>query len=55
MEDLEIIGLQQQNIDAGTTQARIDINHDGGGLQAVRMLNAMIEAESDPVTAQAAE
>ncbi|MEC7489342.1 MAG: aromatic ring-hydroxylating dioxygenase subunit alpha [Pseudomonadota bacterium] len=55
LEDLEIIGLQQRNIDAGTTPARVDINHDGGGVQAVRMLNAMIDSENDPTTAQAAE
>jgi vanillate O-demethylase monooxygenase subunit len=58
LEDLEIIGLQQINIDSGTTQPRIDINHDGGGLQAIRTLEAMIDAENDPgagQTAQAAE
>ena len=58
LEDLEIIGLQQINIDSGTTRPRIDINHDGGGLQAIRTLEAMIEAENDPGsgrTAQAAE
>jgi len=55
LEDLEIIGLQQENLDSGTTPARVDINHDGGGLQAIRTLNAMIKAESDPPTAQAAE
>ena len=36
----------------------IDINHDGGGIQAIRTLNAMIEDEHDPgsgETAQAAE
>ena len=58
LEDLEIIGLQQENIDSGTTAPRVDINHDGGGLQAIRTLNAMIEAENDSVsgqTAQAAE
>ena len=58
LEDLEIIGLQQENIDAGTTKPRIDINHDGGGLQAIRTLESMIDAENDSAsgpTAQAAE
>ncbi len=55
MEDLWIIKLQQENIDSGSTPPRIDINHDGGGLQAIRMLDAMIEADNMPPTAQAAE
>ena len=55
LEDLEIIGLQQINIDSGTTSPRIDINHDGGGLQAIRTLEAMIEAENDPGSGQAAQ
>ena len=53
---LWIIGLQQENIDSGTSPERVDINHDGGGLQAIRTLNALIEEENDPTpTAQAAE
>lgn len=55
MEDLWIIKLQQQNIDTGTPAPRIDINHDGGGLQAIRTLNAMIDGETSPPRAQAAE
>ena len=58
LEDLEIIGLQQENIDAGTTRPRIDIHHAGGGLQAIRTLESMIDAENDSAsgpTAQAAE
>ena len=56
LEDLEIIALQQENIDSGSTLERIDINHDGGGLQAIRTLNSMIEEEnSPPAPAQAAE
>ena len=55
LEDLEIIGLQQINIDSGTTQPRIDINHDGGGLQAIRTLEAMIDAENDPGAGQRAQ
>lgn len=55
MEDLWIIKLQQENIDSGPARERIDINHDGGGIQAIRMLNAMIDADNTPPTAQAAE
>ena len=55
MEDLWIIKLQQENMDSGTTPPRVDINHDGGGIQAIRMLNAMIDADNTPPTAQAAE
>ena len=56
LEDLEIIALQQENIDSGSTLERIDINHDGGGLQAIRTLNSMIEEENNPpASAQAAE
>ncbi len=55
MEDLWIIKLQQENIDSGKTPPRVDINHDGGGLQAIRMLVAFIEADNTPPTAQAAE
>lgn len=58
-EDLEIIAQQQENMDAGTTEPRIDIKHDGAALQAIRMLEAMIAAESNPAEtgsdAQAAE
>jgi hypothetical protein len=32
-------------MDTGTTNPRIDINHDGAALQAIRMLDVMIEAE----------
>ena len=55
LEDLEIISLQQENIDSGTTAPRIDINHDGGGLQAIRILNTMIDDENDPGTGRVAE
>jgi phenylpropionate dioxygenase-like ring-hydroxylating dioxygenase large terminal subunit len=54
-EDLWIIGLQQENMDAGTTSPRVDINHDGAALQAVGMLEDMIEAENTAGSAQAAE
>jgi hypothetical protein len=33
-------------MDTGTTHPRIDINHDGAAIQAIRMLEAMIEAEN---------
>ena len=55
MEDLWIIKLQQENMETGTTPPRIDINHDGGGIQAIRILNSMIEGETTPPRAQAAE
>lgn len=55
LEDLWIIGHQQRNIDSGTTPPRVDINHDGGGLQAVRTLGEMIAREGAPAPAQAAE
>ncbi len=55
LEDLAIIGLQQRNLDTGTTLPRVDINHDGGGLQAIRMLDDFIEADQRVATAQAAE
>jgi len=45
-EDMWIIALQQNNMDTGTTRPRIDINHDGAALAAIRMLDAMIEAEN---------
>lgn len=55
LEDLWIIGLQQENVDSGTTLPRVDINHDGGGLQAIRNLDRMIAEESSPAVVQAAE
>jgi len=54
-EDLWIIGHQQANMDAGTTLDRVDINHDGAAMQAVRILERMIDAEHAPGAAQAAE
>ena len=55
LEDLWIIGLQQRNLDSGATLPRVDINHDGGGLQAMRMLDALVAAENAPAPAAAAE
>lgn len=54
-EDLWIIGLQQQNVDTGTTPPRVDINHDGGGLHAIRILEGLIEDDTAPPGVQAAE
>ena len=56
-EDLWIIGLQQHNMDSGTTPPRNDIRHDGAALQAIRILDAMIEDEhgGGPAARQAAE
>ena len=58
-EDVWIIEHQQANMDAGTTPKRVDINHDGAALAAIRMLDGMIadEANSEPrdKTAMAAE
>ena len=34
-------------MDSGTTDPRIDINHDGAAMQAIRMLESMIEAENE--------
>ncbi|PPR10090.1 MAG: hypothetical protein CFH41_02145, partial [Alphaproteobacteria bacterium MarineAlpha11_Bin1] len=44
-EDLWIIGLQQENMDTGKTHPRVDINHDGAAMQAIRMLQSMIDQE----------
>ncbi len=55
LEDLWIIGLQQRNIESGTTLPRVDINHDGGGLQAIGALERMIAEENGEAPARAAE
>ena len=54
-EDLWIIGHQQANVDSGVTPDRIDINHDGAALQAIRLLDGMIKAEDAGEAVQAAE
>ncbi len=56
-EDLWIIGLQQRNMNSGATPERVDIRHDGAGLAAIRILDAMIADEhgGDPAQRQAAE
>ena len=37
LEDLDIVGAQQENIRTRPDAPRIDINHDSGGLQARRI------------------
>ena len=54
-EDLWIIGHQQANMESGATPDRIDINHDGAALQAIRLLDGIIKAEDAGEAAQAAE
>jgi vanillate O-demethylase monooxygenase subunit len=46
LEDLEIIGAQQENIESHPRSPRIDMNHDAGGIAARRMLEAMIADET---------
>ena len=46
LEDLAIIGAQQENIEARPNVPRIDMNHDAGGIAARRMLEAMIGDEA---------
>ena len=45
MEDLDIVGAQQENIRTRPNAPRIDINHDSGGLQARRIIEALIAGE----------
>jgi vanillate O-demethylase monooxygenase subunit len=45
LEDLAIIRAQQENIDLDPNVPRIDMNHDGGGIAARRMLEALIAEE----------
>ena len=52
LEDLAIIGAQQDNIETRPDAPRIDMNHDAGGVTARRMLEAMIAAEQPRVAAQ---
>jgi vanillate O-demethylase monooxygenase subunit len=52
LEDLAIIGAQQENIDAGGAPPRIDMNHDAGGVTARRMLEAMIADEGRAAAAE---
>jgi phenylpropionate dioxygenase-like ring-hydroxylating dioxygenase large terminal subunit len=52
LEDLAIIGAQQENIEAGGEPPRIDMNHDAGGIAARRMLEAMIADERRAAAAE---
>jgi len=45
LEDLDIVGAQQENIRTRPDAPRIDINHDSGGLQARRIINSIIADE----------
>ena len=45
LEDLDIVGAQQENIRTRRDAPRIDINHDSGGLQARRIIEALIADE----------
>lgn len=45
LEDLAIIKAQQENLNLVPGRRRIDINHDGGGLAAIRNLDSLIEGE----------
>jgi len=44
-EDLVIIRDQQENIDNRSDAPRVDMQHDGGGIAARRMLEQLIAAE----------
>lgn len=52
LEDLAIIGAQQENIDLDSGAQRVDMNHDAGGLAARRMLEAMIAEERPRLAAE---
>jgi phenylpropionate dioxygenase-like ring-hydroxylating dioxygenase large terminal subunit len=45
LEDLVIIQAQQENIENQPTARRVDMQHDGGGIAARRMLEELIAAE----------
>ena len=55
LEDVAVLNVQQESIDAHESTPGIDINHDAGGLQARRLLAEMIEREQGPETHLAAE
>ncbi len=56
MEDLDIIKAQHENILARPDAPRVDINHDGGGLQGRRIIERLIEEERQATESrQAAE
>jgi len=45
LEDIAIIGAQQENIEMRPDAPRIDMNHDAGGIAARQMLETMIADE----------
>jgi len=55
LEDLDIVGAQQANIRSRPDAPRIDINHDSGGLQARRIIEAIIAEEQGVGLALAGE
>ena len=54
LEDLEIIKAQQETIDTDPGAPTIDVSADGGGIQARRMVERLIDAEAgeDPAWAK---
>ncbi len=46
MEDLDLIGHQQRNIDVDPASPTLDTNHDAGALQAHRILDTLLAAEA---------
>jgi len=55
LEDLDIIGAQQQNVLTRPDAPRVDINHDGGGIQARRVIETLVADEQKSAGQQAAE
>jgi len=45
LEDLDIIKAQQENVLTRPDAPRVDINHDGGGLQGRRVIERLVEEE----------
>jgi phenylpropionate dioxygenase-like ring-hydroxylating dioxygenase large terminal subunit len=52
LEDLAIIGAQQENIETAPDRPRIDMNHDAGSIAARRMLETLIAEEARALVAQ---
>lgn len=55
LEDLDIVGLQQANMDTRPDAVRVDINHDGGGLQARRIIERLAAEERGQTRLEAAQ
>ncbi len=55
LEDLDIIGAQQANVLTRPDAPRVDINHDGGGIQARRVIERLVAEEQEAMAQQAAE